>query len=101
MRHIENNSDIAAFQDTLQTNTSNAFAALHLADDFSVWDDPSGDVYVSPGEPFFWLHHTQLDRHWWMWTMYIESKVKKRTSMYEGTSFFLALAMLFVTWAKC
>ncbi|USP79155.1 Di-copper centre-containing protein [Curvularia clavata] len=84
LRHIESSNDIATFQDTLQMNMSNPLAALHSAGHYSVWGDPGGDVYVSPGEPFFWLHHTQLDRHWWMWTMYIESQLKTRTSMYEG-----------------
>jgi hypothetical protein len=46
--------------------------------------DPGGDVFVSPGEPVFWLHHGQLDRHWWMWQNYIEKDLKARTSMYEG-----------------
>jgi hypothetical protein len=46
----------------------------------------TGDVYVSPGEPVFWLHHGQLDRHWWMWANYLSDQVKSRTAMYEGTS---------------
>jgi hypothetical protein len=45
----------------------------------------TGDVYVSPGEPVFWLHHGQLDRHWWMWANYLADRVKSRTAMYEGT----------------
>ena len=57
----------------------------------SIWGDPGGDVYVSPGEPGFWLHHGQLDRHWWMWANYLSDQVKSRTSMYEGKLFFLTL----------
>ena len=41
-------------------------------------------MYVSPGEPVFWLHHGQLDRHWWMWANYLEAQVKSRVSMYDG-----------------
>ncbi|KAF3929394.1 Tyrosinase [Dactylella cylindrospora] len=26
-----------------------------------------GDLYVSPGDPAFWLHHANLDRVWWSW----------------------------------
>ncbi|KAF3914326.1 Tyrosinase [Arthrobotrys entomopaga] len=26
-----------------------------------------GDLYVSPGDPSFWLHHANLDRVWWSW----------------------------------
>lgn len=41
-------------------------------------------MYVSPAEPTFWLHHGQLDRHWWMWANYREADLKTRTSQYEG-----------------
>ncbi|EGX45737.1 hypothetical protein AOL_s00140g53 [Orbilia oligospora ATCC 24927] len=26
-----------------------------------------GDLYVSPGDPAFWIHHSNLDRVWWSW----------------------------------
>ncbi|KAK8041737.1 Tyrosinase-like protein orsC [Apiospora rasikravindrae] len=25
------------------------------------------DLYASPGDPVFWLHHSNLDRAWWSW----------------------------------
>jgi tyrosinase len=25
------------------------------------------DFYVSPGDPYFWLHHAMIDRVWWIW----------------------------------
>jgi len=28
-----------------------------------------GDLYVSPGDPIFFLHHANLDRVWWSWQM--------------------------------
>jgi tyrosinase len=86
LSHITGNQKIGTFQDSLQANNANAMAALHVGGHFSIWGDPGGDVYVSPAEPVFWLHHGQLDRHWWMWSMYQESQVKSRTSMYEGMS---------------
>jgi tyrosinase len=52
-----------------------------------VGGDPGGDVFVSPNEPAFFLHHGQLDRHWWMWANYQASEIKKRTSMYDGMYF--------------
>ena len=82
--HITANANISSFQDSLQANTTNSFAALHVAGHYSVWGDPGGDVFVSPGEPVFWLHHAQVDRHWWMWAMHGEADVEARTSMYDG-----------------
>lgn len=29
--------------------------------------DPGSDMFISPGDPVFWLHHAQLDRLWWIW----------------------------------
>ncbi|KAK7980215.1 hypothetical protein PG989_012672 [Apiospora arundinis] len=29
--------------------------------------DPGGDLYTSPGEPAFWLHHSMVDRMWALW----------------------------------
>jgi tyrosinase len=81
--HITSNAAIGKFQDTLQ-NDSPTLSAIHSSGHFSIWGDPGGDVFVSPAEPTFWLHHGQLDRHWWMWQNYIEKDVKARTSMYEG-----------------
>lgn len=26
-----------------------------------------GDIYVSPGDPLFYLHHAYIDRLWWKW----------------------------------
>jgi len=25
------------------------------------------DVYTSPGDPVFWMHHAWIDRNWRMW----------------------------------
>ncbi|KAH6684269.1 hypothetical protein B0J14DRAFT_664116 [Halenospora varia] len=58
--------DIDTFQTSLQTDTAKAFG-LHTSGHYSIWGDPGGDFYVSPGEPVFWLHHGQIDRHWWIW----------------------------------
>lgn len=29
--------------------------------------DPGGDLFASPGDPWFYLHHAQIDRTWWIW----------------------------------
>ena len=29
-----------------------------------------GDLYASPSDPIFFLHHANLDRVWWSWQTY-------------------------------
>ncbi|KKY34132.1 putative tyrosinase central domain containing protein [Diaporthe ampelina] len=29
--------------------------------------DPGGDLFTSPGDPAFWVHHGQMDRLWTLW----------------------------------
>lgn len=62
---------IAPFQDHLQGGTAEDFAAgyfgLHSAGHFAFGGDPGGDVFNSPNDPLFWLHHGQIDRTWWIW----------------------------------
>ncbi|KAK7949298.1 tyrosinase central domain-containing protein, partial [Apiospora aurea] len=29
--------------------------------------DPGGDLYISPGDPSFWVHHGMMDRMWTLW----------------------------------
>lgn len=31
--------------------------------------DPGRDLFVSPGDPAFFLHHGNIDRTWWLWQM--------------------------------
>ncbi|KAL6706425.1 hypothetical protein ACN47E_005531 [Coniothyrium glycines] len=83
LNHITTHTAIGKFQDTLQDPSARQFA-LHIGGHFSIWGDPGGDVYVSPAEPAFWLHHGQLDRHWWLWANYLDQELQPRTSMYEG-----------------
>lgn len=86
LKHITSSHNISKFQDELQMTTP-TIAALHIGGHFSIWGDPGGDVFVSPNEPAFWLHHGQLDRHWWMWANYQDKELLKRTSQYEGKYF--------------
>ncbi|ORY58915.1 uncharacterized protein BCR38DRAFT_400025 [Pseudomassariella vexata] len=60
---------IGAFQDRLQYtgNDTVGWYGLHQYGHFSVNGDPSGDVYNSPNDPIFWLHHGNIDRVWWIW----------------------------------
>lgn len=78
--HITSSKDIDTFQTTLQTDTAKAFS-LHTAGHYTIWGDPGGDFFVSPGEPVFWLHHGQVDRHWWIWQ---NQDPANRVQQYKG-----------------
>jgi tyrosinase len=93
---ITTSATMTRFQDSLQNDTPQK-TAIHSSGHFSIWGDPGGDVYVSPGEPVFWLHHGQIDRHWWMWANYLEAEVKTRTNAYEGESD----PVFSLTWLNC
>lgn len=84
--HINSTSDMLTFETTLQVDTTEAFS-LHTAGHYTVWGDPGGDFYVAPGEPFFWLHHGQVDRHWWIWQ---NQDPENRVQQYAGGTVFLA-----------
>ncbi|KAH6632490.1 tyrosinase-like protein [Chaetomium tenue] len=34
---------------------------------YTIGGDPGGDLFTSPGDPAFWVHHGQMDRVWTMW----------------------------------
>jgi tyrosinase len=41
-------------------------SGLHASGHFAIGGD-SGDLYSSPNEPAFFMHHAMLDRVWWIW----------------------------------
>lgn len=44
--------------------------------------DPGGDIFTSPGDPAFFLHHAQIDRTWWIWQ---NQDLKNRQNAIAGT----------------
>lgn len=65
---ITENLDIASFQTTMQGNFAAGLLGVHTAGHFIVGGDPGGDLFTSPGDPYFFIHHAQIDRLWWIWT---------------------------------
>ncbi|RDW57779.1 tyrosinase [Coleophoma crateriformis] len=64
---LTQNPDIYWFQTVMQGDFSSGFYGVHTAGHFTMGGDPSGDIFASPGDPAFWLHHAQIDRTWWIW----------------------------------
>ncbi|KAK2629561.1 hypothetical protein QTJ16_000381 [Diplocarpon rosae] len=64
---IRENDDISTFQTVMQGDFASGFYGVHTAGHFTMAGDPSGDIFASPGDPAFWLHHAQIDRTWWIW----------------------------------
>ena len=34
---------------------------------YVIGGDPGGDLFTSPADPAFWVHHGQMDRLWTTW----------------------------------
>ncbi|CAK1358821.1 unnamed protein product [Cercospora beticola] len=68
---LANSPDIATFQNVLQgpfaLSPPRPFYGAHAAGHYTVGGDPGGDFYTSPGDPWFYLHHAQVDRVYWIW----------------------------------
>ncbi|KAH9907265.1 Di-copper centre-containing protein [Xylariomycetidae sp. FL2044] len=79
---IVQNLDIESFQDVMQGNATNGDYGVHGAGHYTYTGDPAGDVYISPADPMFFLHHAQIDRTWWIWQ---NQDPAERTSAIAGT----------------
>lgn len=68
---IKQNPTIESFQDVMQGgfNFGLPLLGVHTAGHFWVNGDPGGDFFASPGDPYFFLHHAQIDRTWWIWQL--------------------------------
>ncbi|KAF1816602.1 Di-copper centre-containing protein [Eremomyces bilateralis CBS 781.70] len=63
-------STIAQFQDKMQGNVTpgpNYFLGVHAAGHYLINGEPGADIFTSTADPYFFLHHAQLDRLWWIW----------------------------------
>jgi tyrosinase len=64
---IVNKTNIADFQTYMQGDFATGFYGVHTGGHFTIGGDPGGDIFTSPGDPAFFLHHAQIDRTWWIW----------------------------------
>lgn len=59
---------------------------VHGGGHYTIAGDPGGDLFVSPGDPAFYLHHGQIDR---VWTIWQNLDLKSRRNAINGTGTFL------------
>lgn len=64
---IKNSRDFLTFTNTMQGDFPNGFLGVHTGGHFTIGGDPGGDLFASPGDPAFFLHHAMIDRTWWSW----------------------------------
>ncbi|KAH8172213.1 common central domain of tyrosinase domain-containing protein [Sarocladium implicatum] len=57
---------IELFQNELQGRFSDKFVGMHSAGHYVSGGDAT-DVFASPVDPTFFLHHAQVDRVYWIW----------------------------------
>ncbi|UZP36758.1 hypothetical protein NXS19_004574 [Fusarium pseudograminearum] len=53
-------------QDEFQGRFSDKFLGMHAAGHFVIGGD-SADLFSSPNDPVFFLHHSMVDRIYWVW----------------------------------
>ncbi len=58
--------DILAFQNELQGRFDDGFAGMHAAGHYVMGGDET-DLWTSPADPMFWLHHAMVDQLWLVW----------------------------------
>jgi tyrosinase len=59
-------ASVYTFQNELQGRFTDGFLGLHAGGHFTIGGD-AGDIFSSPVDPAFWLHHAMLDHVWWLW----------------------------------
>jgi len=68
---ILGNSDVEHFQAIMQADPRYVHGELgvHGGGHFTMGGDPGSDPFISPGDPAFFLHHSQIDRVFWIWQL--------------------------------
>ncbi|KZL63894.1 tyrosinase central domain-containing protein [Colletotrichum incanum] len=67
---IRDNRDIERFQAVAQGDSRYVGAGelgVHGGGHYALGGNPSSDVFLSPGDTAFYLHHGQMDRVYWIW----------------------------------
>ncbi|VUC35833.1 unnamed protein product [Clonostachys rosea] len=81
--------NVADFQLQMQGKPGTGTIGIHGGGHYSLGGDPGRDVFTSPGDPAFYLHHSMIDRVWWIWQMLDPKKRIFSDSAISGTNTFL------------
>lgn len=76
---------IEQFQNTMQGVPGSGNIGVHGGGHYALGGDPGRDVFVSPGDPVFFMHHAMIDRVWWIWQ---SLDLKDRREAIHGTGTF-------------
>lgn len=79
--------DIKTFQDKMQ-NVVAGDLGVHGAGHYGIAGDANGDLYNSPADPAFFMHHSMIDLVWWVWQTL---DLKSREDAIAGTITFMNL----------
>lgn len=68
---ILSSPNVGTFQGILQGDPRYVRKSLgiHGGGHFTIGGDPGADPFISPGDPAFFVHHSQVDRVYWIWQM--------------------------------
>ncbi|KAI5863699.1 Di-copper centre-containing protein [Durotheca rogersii] len=83
---IRQNDNIGDFQMVMQGVPGSGSIGVHGGGHYTIGGDPAGDVFVSPGDPVFYLHHGMIDLVWSSWQFL---DFKNRRDALSGTGTFL------------
>ncbi|CZR62661.1 related to monophenol monooxygenase (tyrosinase) [Phialocephala subalpina] len=83
---ITQNNDIWDFEMVMQGVPGSGNIGVHGGGHYTIAGDPGADVFTSPGDPAFYLHHSMIDRVWWIWQ---NLDLANRKNAISGTGTFL------------
>ncbi|KAF8858679.1 Di-copper centre-containing protein [Acephala macrosclerotiorum] len=83
---ITSYNDIYDFQMRMQGYPGSGSIGVHGGGHYTIAGNPGADVFTSPGDPAFYLHHSMIDRVWWIWQ---NLDLENRQNAISGTGTFL------------
>ncbi|KAH8887135.1 Di-copper centre-containing protein [Thozetella sp. PMI_491] len=88
-RTVSEPGNVFDFQMMMQGVPGFGDIGVHGGGHYALGGDPGRDVFVSPGDPAFYLHHAMIDRTWWMWQMQDPANRVSGPNAVIGTNTFL------------